>query len=574
MSESEYERLYQEFVRKGGGAYTFDGITQTPAEYYDITSLTELSAEERARLDAAQEQYNRQAALNTINDELLNGGSFTNPLTDIVQSGINSYNAFESDPGVLLVSDLNSAINSSPYRQDILDYFISVGIDLGFLSTSSLPSQAYPMYDQVQTHTDSQVSNLVQTIQDVNSLVNMSKQFGEQDNSCNKFNALMGLLSGSFDGVFKFLEGVTKPIMDFIRPFMNQINSIVGIIKGGVAGIVDQINGVLSPIMGAFKSAMNSVSDLASKATGFISSVTSQIANEISGLLNMASSLIQMAQALSIAAASFDVCQLAVLLRTGSSTLTSALQQFATPLPSIPSAISTSIDSRANPLSVQNAVTSARQSTLTAPGVPQSPMIPSAMLYEPMSAYLTAPLNKLMAPISEAFSAIQTVTGQVSMVKNMLTDFGSFGSANGLSTIDYVEPTQKIKMVKSKAFTTYSATYMNQILRRKTDLKTLRNEIMQDISRSDISYSTSVKGQSKSIIETLALAERSITTTMDGHTSILTYSTLDGKRNEEFETFAKNEYDAVISPTMTGILNNTKRVYDTSLAWWNSVKIG
>jgi hypothetical protein len=573
MSESEYERLYQEFVRKGGGTYTFDGISQTPAEYYDITSLSELSAEERARLDAAQEQYNRQAALNAINDELLNGG-FTNPLTNIVQSGRNSFNTMETDEGVLLLDALNSAINASLYRQDILDYFIASGIGLGFLSTSGLPSQAYPMYDQVQTHTDSQVSNLVQTIQDVNSLVSMSKQFGEQDNSCNQFNALMGLLSGSFDGIFSFLEGVTKPIMDFIRPFMGPISSIIGIIQGGAAGIINAISGVLSPIMSVFTSAMNSVSELVSKATGFISSITSQIASEVSGLLNMVSSLVQMAQALAIAAASFDVCQLAVLLRTGSPTLTSALQQYSTPLPSIPSAISTSIDPRANPLSVQNAVTAARQSTLTAPGVPQSPMIPSAMLYQPMSAYLTSPLSKLIAPISEAFSAIQTVTGQISMVKNALTNFQSFGSASGISTVDYVQPTSTVKMVKSKAFSTYSATYMNQILRRKTDLKTLRNEITQGISRNDVGYSTSVKGQAKSIIESLALAERSITTTMDGHTAVLVYSTPDGKRNEDIETFAKNEYDTVISPSVTGILTNTKRVYDTSLTWWNSVKIG
>lgn len=573
MSESEYERLYQEFVRKGGGEYTFDGTTQTPAEYYDINSLTELTAEERARLDAAQEQYNRQAALNAINEELLNG-AFTNPLTAIVQSGINSFNLMESDPGVLLVDDLNSAINASPYRQDILDYFTSSGIDIGFLSVSSLPGQAYPMYEQVQTHTDSQVSNLVQTIQDVNSLVNMSKQFGEQDNSCNKFNALMGILSGSFDGIFSFLEGVTKPIMDFIRPFMGPISTIIGIIQAGPAGIIGLITQALGPVMASFTSAMNSVSDLVSKATGFIGSITSQITNEISGLLNMASSLIQMAQALSVAAASFDVCQLAVLIRTGSSTLTSALQQFSTPLPRIPSAISTSIDPRANPLSVQNAVTSARQSTLTAPGVPQSPLIPSAMLYEPMSAYLTSPLSKLMAPISEAFSTIQTVSGQISMVKNMLTDFKSFGSIGGVTTADYAETSATPTMIKSKAFKTYSSTFMNQVLRRKTDLKTLRTEITQGLSDPSVTYPTSVKGQANAIIESLAVAERSITTAMNGHTSVLTYASADGKRNDEIENYAKAEYETVIIPTMTGILNNTKRVYDTSFAWWNSVKIG
>lgn len=573
MSESEYERLYQEFVRKGGGKYTFDGTSQTPAEYYDITSLTELSAEERARLDAAQEQYNRQAALNAISQELANG-SFTNPFDSITQSGINSFNLLDADPGIMLVGDLYAAINASAYQQDILDYFAANGIDSTFLAVASLSGLAYPMYDQVQTHTDSQVSNLVQTIQDVNSLVSMSQQFGEQDSSCNRFNALMGLLSGSFDGMFGFLEGIAKPIMDFIRPFMGPISSILSIIAAGPAGIIGLITQVLSPVLAPFTSAMNAVAGLVSKATGFISSITSQIANEVAGLLGMAASLAQMAQALAIAASSFDVCQMAVLMRTGSQMLTSALQQFSTPLPSIPSSISTSIDPRANPLTVQNAVSAARQTTLTSPGVPQSPMVASAMLYEPMSAYLTSPLSSLMAPIGEAFSAIQTISGQISMVKNMLTDFQMGGSYGGVSSSDYAYNSPTPKMVKSRAFKTYSATYMNQILRRKTDLKTLRTEITQGLDQSGVSYSTSVKGQSKSIIESLALAERSITSTLDGHTKLLTYVSADGKRDDEIENYAKTEYETVISPTMTGMLANTKRVYDTSLAWWNSVKIG
>ncbi len=573
MSESEYERLYQEFVRKGGGKYTFDGTSQTPAEYYDIASLTELSPEERARLDAAQEQYNRQAALNAISQELANG-AFTNPLSSITQSGINAFNVMDADEGVILVGNLYSAITASPYQQDILDYFVSVGIDPSFMAVSSLSGLAYPMYGQVQTHTDSQVSNLVQTIQDVNSLVSMSQQFGEQDSSCNRFNALMGLLSGSFDGIFGFLEGMAKPVIDFIKPFMGPINDILSIIAAGSAGIIGLISQALAPVLAPFTSAMNSVASLVSKATSFISSITSQIANEVAGLLGLISNLAQMAQALAIASSSFDVCQMAVLMRTGSSTLTSALQQFSTPLPSIPSAISTSIDPRANPTTVKSAISAARQNTLTAPGVPQSPTIPSAMLYEPMSAYLTSPLSSLMAPLGEAFSTIQSITGQISLVKNILTDFQSAGSLGGMSTTDYAYNTSSPTMVKSKAFKTYSATYMNQILRRKTDLKTLRIEITDGMNASGVNYSTSAKGQSKSIIETLAVAERSISSTLDGHTRLLTYVTADGKRNEELEAYAKNEYETVISPTMTGILANTQRVYDTSLAWWNSVKIG
>lgn len=572
MSESEFERLYQEFVRKGGGTYTFDGSSQTPAEYYDLTSLTELSADEIARLQAAQEQYNRQAALNTINSELSNN-TFTNPFDNITQSGRNAYNLLENDPGVNLVNELNNAIIASSSQQEIIDYFVASGIDPAFLSIATLPGMAYIMYDLVQNHTGSQVANLVQTLQDVSSLVNMSKQFGEQDNSCNAFNALMGLLSGSFDGVFGFLEGLVKPVMDFIKPFMGPISSIIGLIQQGAAGIVNLIKGVLDPIMGAFSSAMNSVGELFTKATGFISDITNQVANEISGLLGLASNLAQMAQALAIASSSFDVCQMAVLMRTGSAVFNSALQLFSTPLPSFAPAIPTISDPRANPLTVQNAVASARQSTLTAPGVPQSPTIPSAMLYEPMSAYLTSPLSKLMAPINDVFSTIQSVTGQISMVKNMLTGFESGGSANGISSSDFAQSTSQPKMVKSRAFNTYSSTYMNDLLRRKTDLKNLRIDITNGISRTDVTYNTAALGQAKSIIESLSLSEKSITTTLDSHTRILTYVTLDGKREQELEDATANEYNTVISPSVKGLLSSTKRVYDTSFAWWNSTKI-
>ena len=572
MSESEFERLYQEFVRKGGGSYTFDGSSQTPAEYYDLTSLTELSPDEVARLQAAQEQYNRQAALNTISSELaLN--TFTNPFSNITQSGRSAYNLLEVDPGVSLIRSLNTAIIASSSQQEIIDYFVASGIDPAFLSIANLPGVAYLMYDQVLNHTDSQVANLVQTMQDVTSLVNMSKQFGELDNSCNAFNELMGLLSGSFDGIFGFLEGLVKPVIDFIRPFMAPLESILSLIQQGASGLISMIGNILDPILAPFKSAMNAVADLFSKATGFISDITNQIANEVAGLLGLASSLAQMAQALAIAASSFDVCQMAVLMRTGSATLTSALQQFSTPLPSLPSAIPTMVDPRANPITVQNAISSARQNTLTAQGVPQSPVAAGAMLYEPMSAYLTSPLSKLLSPIADAFSTIQSITGQVNVVKNLASSFDIGGSANGISSADYATVSSQPKMVKSKAFSTYSKTFMNDVLRRKTDLKNLRLDISNGISKQGVSYSTSALGQAKSIIETLSIAEKSITTTLDSHTKLLTYVSQDGQRIQEIEEYAANEYSNVIYPSMNGLLSSTKRVYDTSLAWWNSAKI-
>jgi uncharacterized protein YoxC len=472
-----------------------------------------------------------------------------------------------------LIQALNSAINGSANKQEILDYFILSGIGTSFLSLPSLPLTANAMYDQVQSHTDSQVSNLVQTLQDVNSLVNMSKQFGEQDSSCNMFNELMGLLSGSFDGMFKYLEGITKPITNFINSVSSQISNITSLIQNGVSNLVSQIKGALSPVIDKIKGAMGAVGDIVSKAKGFISDITNQVAKEAAGLLNLASNLLDKAKALAIAAASFDVCQLAVLMRTGSSNLTSALSQFATPLSSPLPTVPTSIDPRANPISVQSAVSSARQSSLTAMGVPQSPLRGAVTLYNPISAYLTSALNKITEPLNDAFSTIQSVTGQVNVVKNALSNFQSGGSVNGISSDDSSTPTGSPEMVKSKAFSTYSSTYMNSLLKRKTDLKNLRLEITSGTSRTDVPYTTAVKGQAKTIIESLSLTESSISSMMAAHTKLLTYVSIDGKRNQEIEDFAKEEYDTNVSPNTVSLLSSSKRVYDSSSSWWNSVKI-
>ena len=37
-SEAELERLYQEFVLRGGGAFTFSNVNQTPAQFYSSTA--------------------------------------------------------------------------------------------------------------------------------------------------------------------------------------------------------------------------------------------------------------------------------------------------------------------------------------------------------------------------------------------------------------------------------------------------------------------------------------------------------------------------------------------------------
>ena len=92
MSEAEFERLYQEFIRKGGGSLTgsnnptasniiFETLGETvntPVEYYDEKNKIELTPSQLAELNAAEEQYNRKQALSIISSELASN-NFSNP---------------------------------------------------------------------------------------------------------------------------------------------------------------------------------------------------------------------------------------------------------------------------------------------------------------------------------------------------------------------------------------------------------------------------------------------------------------------------------------------------------------
>ena len=42
-SEAELERLYQEFVSRGGGAFTLSNVNTTPAQYYNTVSSSTLT---------------------------------------------------------------------------------------------------------------------------------------------------------------------------------------------------------------------------------------------------------------------------------------------------------------------------------------------------------------------------------------------------------------------------------------------------------------------------------------------------------------------------------------------------
>ena len=98
-SEAELERLYQEFVLKGGGAFTFSNVNQTPAQFYSSTAGNTLTPSQQALLQQQQLQFNRQSALATIANEL-SANNFSNPY---IARADNSLGIIQNFAAVLVV---------------------------------------------------------------------------------------------------------------------------------------------------------------------------------------------------------------------------------------------------------------------------------------------------------------------------------------------------------------------------------------------------------------------------------------------------------------------------------------
>jgi len=446
-SEAEFERLYQEFVRRNGGLPTLVADQyNTPASYYQATNEVTLSPSELAQLQAKQAQYNRQYALNTIAQEI-SDNNFTNPYNARSQAAISNLNSITSIPldiqtysavidptvpgGYRMVP--NAILQSTVYNQlgGVRDAFSPIlnagiaaavyaglseltGIDIEkIILGAGLVTAGIAMFGDLQAHTNDQATDIPGKINEIDQLTGLQKSFGELSNdSCSLFNELMGIMSGSFDGVLDFIEGGIDSFKDFMAN--SALGSVLNQIGSVVSNIISQVGMVASSIIALAGAAinnileqtglgdlLNSLGNLASGIMGGIADMASQIANEISGLVNMAADIASKLAALGLAGAMMDPCKLAVLLNTGSPALSNAATQLTSPLESaIPNInIPTETDTRANPNEVTAAIQSARENAQQMPGVPQSPFGAIANLYSPFSAYL----HNLIGSVSGIF---------------------------------------------------------------------------------------------------------------------------------------------------------------------------
>ena len=459
-SEAEFERLYQEFVRRNGGIPTLAGEQyNTPAEYYSATTENTLSPSELAELQARQAQYNRQSALNTINSEITNN-NFTNPYNARSQSSISNLNSINSIPIIIndyhtgqptqttIYNQLGSLSNTlSPLLDENLGGGAVVaalvyagiaeatGIDIEkLLLGAGLITAGIAMFTDLQNHTNNQAVDIPGKINEIDQMSGLNKSFGEMPtDSCSLFNDLMGIMSGSFDGVLDFIDGGIDQFKDFMNSTAlgQGLNQLSGILDGVMSdilstasGIIDGISGMISGVISNIKSAVtsfldssgltdvfNELGNLASGIIGGITDMASQILGEIEGLISMAADIANKLAALSLAGAMMDPCKMKVLLNTGTPELAGAAAQLTAPIESaIPSInIPTEIDPRANPTVVSDTINSAVANAATLPGVPQSPFNALATLYSPFSAYL----HDLLGPISGIFSEQYELSGSI-----------------------------------------------------------------------------------------------------------------------------------------------------------------
>ena len=475
MSEAEFERLYQEFIRKGGGSLTgsntptandiiFESLGETvntPVEYYDETNKIELSPSRLAELNAAEEQYNRKEALSIISSEL-SDNNFTNPYSIISTDGITNYTEYNSSPGVSSLSSANNSFNLLSDNNNgggdlvksaiITGVLAETGLDFNkILLGATLGTVAIDMFNNLNLHTEQQIQDLPQTLQDADTLSSLNKSFGEQDNSCSLFNELMGVMSGSFDSAFNLLDSAKSSLLNILNQtgvidFFNGISGdISNIISGLVGPISDNINllisnissvvnGALDSVIGALpniKGILGDLGNMASSAMNAVSSVANQIFGEIANIANMASQIADKLAAMTMAGAMLDPCKLAVLMNTGSPALKNAAGLLNAPLPTGNSGfnIPTSVDPRAFAGDVDSILGSAIDNASSQPGVPQSPFSLAASIYQPIDSYLFDLYNGNNGLGSE-FETITSSDGSERIVKKPLTGSNSISATS------------------------------------------------------------------------------------------------------------------------------------------------
>lgn len=602
-SEAEYERLYQLWVRNGGGALTLVG-TDTPVEYYNARTAIDLTPAQLAELQARQAHYNRTQALQTISSEI-GANNFTNPYDARSAASIAQFNTFGASPGVLAVTGLSSSFSGISPDSSISPGTVALvaalggrgvliaalssalGLDLDkVLGIAALGVLGASAFGALQNHTNSQMTDLPDTLDKASALAGMSAQFGEVTDSCGLFNELMGLLSGAFDGVMDFVDAgmdklnglmdsalgaigdialaITGALAAAIAPLiaagMAIADAVASLIANGIDSVLDTIKGAVMDLLPAgVTDLLGEIGNLADSLKGAVSDIANQVASEIAGILDMAADLAAKLKALAMAASMLDPCQFLVLMNVGSDALKSAAADIVSPVTDVVDEIQTELDPRADAAEVTAAVEQAKQTADAAAGVPQSPMTNAARLYSPSSAYLhdlqTVPTNKFQS--EDTFESVKTDTGtKVTKV----AETGSESDEEGVTT--YTPST-----FEANIYSQWKIEHLNNLMQLKRRVGKLNNQARKALKngtfRND-GVKDSVEDMKYEFSEISIEIKDLMTKAKDG----LSYHSKTGKRDPALEEEKENEYKSIWGPRANeGTRRLTRDVADLESTW-------
>ena len=569
-SEAELERLYQEFVLRGGGAFTLSNVNTTPAQYYNTVSGNTLTPSQQAFLQSQQEQFNRQSALSTIASELA-GNNFSNPYTARADTSIGLIQSFANNPTLTNVAALASAFGSFSATDKGLIFagvLAATGVDLeNLIKIGTIAGLGIAMFNSLKNHTAGQMSNLPQTLSDASSLAGMNAQFGEQRDSCSFFNEILGILSGAFDGTMDFIDGVFNKLGSLLNQtgVSGVIDSITNAISGagGVIGdIINAITNVIGSVSNAISGALGEIGSLVGKVINAIADVTNQIANEASKLLNLAAELASKALALAMAAAALDPCQMAVILNTGSQNMKNAVNQLNTPLSQAPD-IPTQVDTRADADTVIKTMDQAKQEASQSSGVPQSPFTNTGKTHQPLDAYLHNLFTEITGIFGDTFEAVKNAVGGTS-----ITPIANTGSTISSSN---APPTQSPTTISSDAWRLWQSTYSNQLLGLKRDIKSLKLTITDAIANKNFS-TEELKKQSVILADQLSTNETLVSQELKKANSQLVYKSEGNKfriQTREDEKMAL--YNSTVGPSTDRLIKRVTKELTSTRVQWNSI---
>ena len=569
-SEAELERLYQEFVLRGGGAFTLSNVNTTPAQYYNTVSGNTLTPSQQAFLQSQQEQFNRQAALSTISSEIA-GNNFSNPYTARADTSIGLIQSFANNPTLTNVAALASAFGSFSATDKGLIFagvLAATGVDLeNLIKIGTIAGLGIAMFNSLKNHTAGQMSNLPQTLSDASSLAGMNAQFGEQRDSCSFFNEILGILSGAFDGTMDFIDGVFNKLGSLLNQtgVSGVIDSITNAISGagGVIGdIINAITNVIGSVSNAISGALGEIGGLVGKVINAIADISNQIANEASKLLNLAAGLASKALALAMAAAALDPCQMAVILNTGSQDMKNAVNQLNTPLSQAPD-IPTQVDTRADADTVIKTMDQAKQEASQSSGVPQSPFTNTGKTHQPLDAYLHNLFTEITGIFGDTFEAVKNAVGGTS-----ITPIANTGSTISSSN---APPTQSPTTISSDAWRLWQSTYSNQLLGLKRDIKSLKLTITDAIANKNFS-TEELKKQSVILADQLSTNETLVSQELKRANSQLVYKSEGNKfriQTREDEKMAL--YNSTVGPSTDRLIKRVTKELTSTRVQWNSI---